>query len=319
VQTLSLETNQSWTVAARRLCTSCGARFNPASNHHQQCWKCRPRPRDLVCHLCLRPFQHDRFKKYCSQDCLAQAQCTRPIQIRTCGFCRQLFEMPPRDSDGLFCSKPCYHKAQHARSLERQQRIQAERATRPTGFTARLCLICGVSFMGRGGARLCSDPCRQQRAIDIKVRHRKGKQPARTQTCLRCGASFQTRKQTSMRCHRCVKNVARAAARKRNPHSDRRGRHEYRAKHAGVPYVYGINPSKVFERDRWRCHLCGCKTPPSLIGKNQAKSPELDHIIPMACGGGHTWDNVACACHKCNGRKSARILGQMRLSFDGGG
>ena len=31
--------------------------------------------------------------------------------------------------------------------------------------------------------------------------------------------------------------------------------------------------------------------------------PTLDHIIPLAKGGTHTWNNVQCACAMCNSEK----------------
>ena len=65
----------------------------------------------------------------------------------------------------------------------------------------------------------------------------------------------------------------------------------------------------VFERDGWRCQICGCDTPRELRGDRRApNAPQLDHIIPMSKGGGHTWDNVQCACARCNNQKHARIL-----------
>jgi 5-methylcytosine-specific restriction endonuclease McrA len=42
-------------------------------------------------------------------------------------------------------------------------------------------------------------------------------------------------------------------------------------------------------------------------------APELDHIVPLACGGAHTYQNTQCTCRECNGRKGATILGQLRL------
>jgi len=44
-------------------------------------------------------------------------------------------------------------------------------------------------------------------------------------------------------------------------------------------------------------------------------APELDHIVPIAAGGSHTYSNVACACKKCNIKKSSKPLGQLNLGF----
>jgi 5-methylcytosine-specific restriction endonuclease McrA len=73
-----------------------------------------------------------------------------------------------------------------------------------------------------------------------------------------------------------------------------------------------IDPIKVFERDRWRCQLCGCSTPERLRGQMVDHAPELDHIVPLARGGAHTWSNVQCACRRCNGEKADTPRGQLR-------
>src|SRR5690606_14803487 len=73
----------------------------------------------------------------------------------------------------------------------------------------------------------------------------------------------------------------------------------------GVPYE-PVNVLLVFERDGWRCQICGKDTPQSRRGTNYSNAPELDHRIPISKGGPHTYDNVQCACRECNGRKSNR-------------
>lgn len=38
------------------------------------------------------------------------------------------------------------------------------------------------------------------------------------------------------------------------------------------------------------------------------KYPTVEHIIPIACGGTNTWDNVAVCCHKCNEERGTQEL-----------
>jgi len=71
-----------------------------------------------------------------------------------------------------------------------------------------------------------------------------------------------------------------------------------------------VDPIKVFDRDKWRCALCGVKTPQALRGSYDDRAPELDHIIPLSLGGSHTYINTQCACRRCNGLKSNRPMGQ---------
>jgi 5-methylcytosine-specific restriction endonuclease McrA len=74
-----------------------------------------------------------------------------------------------------------------------------------------------------------------------------------------------------------------------------------------------VHPNRVFDRDGWRCHMCGRKTPRRLRGTCSPTAPELDHIIPLARGGPHTYANTACSCRECNHRKGDKPLGQARL------
>jgi 5-methylcytosine-specific restriction endonuclease McrA len=83
-----------------------------------------------------------------------------------------------------------------------------------------------------------------------------------------------------------------------------------RARKRAVSYE-AVDPIKVFNRDGWRCQLCGRKT--LRQHKNTPDSPELDHIVPLALGGEHTYINTQCLCRDCNGKKGARMAGQLRL------
>ncbi|WP_425516052.1 HNH endonuclease [Rhizobium leucaenae] len=69
-------------------------------------------------------------------------------------------------------------------------------------------------------------------------------------------------------------------------------------------YVENVDPIKVFDRDKWKCQICGVKTPRKLRGTLDDKAPELDHIMPLALGGAHSYFNTQCACRKCNAHKS---------------
>lgn len=57
---------------------------------------------------------------------------------------------------------------------------------------------------------------------------------------------------------------------------------------------------KVFQRDGFRCQYCG-RTPPAVV-------LQVDHIIPVAEGGGNEESNLVTACSDCNHGKNARII-----------
>lgn len=57
---------------------------------------------------------------------------------------------------------------------------------------------------------------------------------------------------------------------------------------------------EIFKRDKFTCQYCGA-TPPSAI-------LHVDHIVPVARGGGKSTDNLITACQSCNQGKAARSL-----------
>lgn len=76
-----------------------------------------------------------------------------------------------------------------------------------------------------------------------------------------------------------------------------------------------VDPLRVFERDGWRCHLCGRKVDRSLPGRDPM-GQTLDHVVPLAEGGAHSYANTALAHKSCNSRKGHRatVAGeQLRL------
>jgi 5-methylcytosine-specific restriction endonuclease McrA len=87
--------------------------------------------------------------------------------------------------------------------------------------------------------------------------------------------------------------------------------HRARARRFGVDHQQ-INKLSVFERDGWRCGICG----DPVDRKAEWPAPmsvSLDHIVPLSAGGGHVPDNVQCAHLRCNlikndGRKAATLF-----------
>lgn len=64
-----------------------------------------------------------------------------------------------------------------------------------------------------------------------------------------------------------------------------------------VPYMRRVPLTRnaVFARDSHRCQYC--------LGAAES----LDHVIPKARGGTHTWENVVACCRRCNIRKGSRL------------
>ncbi|MEM6328837.1 MAG: HNH endonuclease, partial [Planctomycetota bacterium] len=59
-----------------------------------------------------------------------------------------------------------------------------------------------------------------------------------------------------------------------------------------------LNRRNLFARDNNSCQYCGKKFATSELS--------IDHVVPTCRGGRTTWDNVVCACVRCNVRKGGR-------------
>lgn len=70
-------------------------------------------------------------------------------------------------------------------------------------------------------------------------------------------------------------------------------------------YVERVNRAEVWARDSGRCHICG-----KACDQN---AWHLDHIVPLASGGEHSYQNVAVSHPVCNLKKGHTGPGQMRL------
>jgi len=75
-----------------------------------------------------------------------------------------------------------------------------------------------------------------------------------------------------------------------------------------------ITVDGLYRRDKGVCYLCGdkCNYEDYMVidGAFVVGSlyPSIDHVIPLANGGLHSWDNVMLAHHRCNSKKSDRIV-----------
>ena len=60
-----------------------------------------------------------------------------------------------------------------------------------------------------------------------------------------------------------------------------------------------FNRRNLFARDGSRCQYCGKAFSTSEL--------TLDHVVPRSRGGQSAWENVVCACVRCNAKKGGRL------------
>jgi len=68
-----------------------------------------------------------------------------------------------------------------------------------------------------------------------------------------------------------------------------------------------LNRRNLFARDHNRCQYCGNRFPTSELS--------IDHVLPRSQNGPDTWQNLVCACVKCNSRKGGRTPEQANMKL----
>lgn len=72
------------------------------------------------------------------------------------------------------------------------------------------------------------------------------------------------------------------------------------------PYIPVILSRKnIIKRDHHKCQYCG--------KKNVALT--VDHIVPRQLGGHDSWENLICACVRCNNKKGNRTPDQANMQL----
>lgn len=167
------------------------------------------------------------------------------------------------------------------------------------------CAKCGASKVTRDASRVyCSKRCSASMAL-------KGRQMPLTQReCKACGVLFDG-KAAARYCDACGKARYREQSRLIKRKMDGKSIQERARKHGCKREpIWRI---KVYERDRWKCYLCGRKVVRSNTYRpNQAT---IDHVIPLSKGGSHTYDNVRTSCQSCNSSKGDKIMNGVQLSI----
>lgn len=189
---------------------------------------------------------------------------------------------------GLFCSWDC--KSQH---------IKDSKPGPHSKLSIKPCTTCGKVMVCRGQKKYCSDDCLPKKEYIGPTTTLM----TQVKRCNVCEQEFEyvrsmgrPPQQCSDECKKVVLTRCRRIARSRR-----------KAKVREVT-IERVDPFVVFDRDGWKCKLCGIDTPKDLRGTWKPNAPELDHIMPISKGGPHSYLNTQCTCRKCNMKKSDNIL-----------
>lgn len=263
--------------------------------------------REFVCACCSASFKAERARKYCSASCNWRAQTLKryPDSKKrhgsecVCRGCGKQYKNKRHNTDGQgskYCSRQCAFA-----DIKTWHREDCDSPGPTCTVHFKTCAHCAVSFTARNiNTPVCSDACRKALANTKGLARNIAKCGSKMpRVCKCCSATFAPTygdKRNLYCSDACAKRVARRV---------RGSDHRDRAKKAGVAYE-PVNRIKVFDRDGWRCQICGKRTPRKRMGGQTTNAPELDHRVPLSKGGGHLYSNVQCACRQCNHEKGNR-------------
>lgn len=128
------------------------------------------------------------------------------------------------------------------------------------------------------------------RLIDVKT----------SKVCPTCNKAFYSPHPGAVYCSELCKRKYRG----------RRSSMRGRCRKYGVLYRPGITLPQLYNRDGGVCQICGKKTDwmDNAWGANFGPLyPTIDHIVPLAKGGPHSWENVQLAHAICNSAKRDTI------------
>ena len=241
------------------------------------------------CELCNSEFEvkRNRLKnqKYCSEECSKYVADRRDKRSRggpidkECNLCGKKFKTHKTGySIQKYCSDYCRNK---------------DYAIKNRVVTYNECKYCSGKFKVGKRKVFCSEGCaNKQEELEKKKRWRFKK-------CKYCE-----------QWHYKYNNVycSEECRRKGNRLYDelRKNKRLERARKNGQ-FDADIDIYKLIERDGGYCYLCGDDVL-FTYHYNDPKYPTIEHVMPIARGGTHSWDNVKVACRECNTRKSTTLI-----------
>lgn len=250
----------------------------------------------LTCERCSINFVNPRATKYCSKRCRDGTKQTRQeyresmrtdaignFECEHCGAMAYRGHSGTTGSKNKFCSMAC--RTGHSVASKAAKKNNSDKLKAIIALAKSILRINEPEKLKADKAATLRPPC---------------------VVCGNdCGYVFgRSKKYCSKECMRSTEEFKDA----RRAHKSKR-----KALMRGV-HAEAFAPSKVFDRDGWKCQICGVSTPKSRRGTMHANAPELDHITPLSKGGHHTKANTQCACRSCNGWKSDRmVVGQIGL------
>ena len=250
-------------------CKYCGAEFEPAHGNQKYCSvECRTEA--------LRD-----SKRTSDRDSWRRKHNYKPPEKQTCAVCGKEFT-PKRKDSVQACSDKCRSRLhtikRYCNGLTGEAREEFKRESK------------------RKSLEKAAQAWKEKAAKEREIKPPK-QRTWYTGTCKVCGNEFRTLNPAQVTCSKeCGRRYANARKQHRIPKAQL--------------IDNDITLEALYRRDAGVCYLCGklCDWDDrhdNIVGANY---PSIDHVIPIARGGLHSWGNVRLAHHGCNSAKGIDLI-----------
>lgn len=251
--------------------------------------------RNRECDYCGEPFvQKQKSSRFCSKKCGWRYKRENPDEIKgrvgtKCKCCRKMF-YPKQRQYATFCGRECAYRY-----------MEENKGSIGACSDVNWC-ECGVYCGNRKACKACREK--------MKARRERAKSwipSVQDIVCKQCGKSvliigMQKTLYCSRRCRKQWKRTHRY-----------RSCHHRRARKYKTKLDKSVSLVALMFRDAFICQTCGeSVTRPMACekGKYDPRMATIGHIIAMASGGEHTWNNVMLECAACNSMHVAKEHGR---------
>lgn len=255
-------------------------------------------------------------------------------ELHSCKVCSNTYWCQPNPMNGAtrsFCSKQCYHKhadnnpgfkryRQSDKGKAMRRRVIKKSDSRPeakarTAQYQRWERL--VRTLDPTQRRLNTDPwptCATAGCHNIPI----ARVSARCGTCARQHNLERSWRNAGKPCKFCAKPLTRYqhsicdsnACQNKATRALRRKMAQRRRARKRAAYVETVDVMVLLEWQHGKCYHCGCKIDTSKTAPHP-KSLTLDHLVPLALGGDHSYANTVASCWDCNcTTKGTRAIGE---------
>lgn len=248
------------------------------------------------CVICGKEFNASGSTKTCSEECRYVRRINKKyewryshtdinrLETKTCVICGKSF-VPSQNSLQVTCSDEC-RKIHNREKCKRNYYKSSKHYSREEW----------LAIQRQRGAKQ-----REETKLKKKEqREQEKKEKIRTGICIVCGKEFTTLNPAQVTCS------SECGKRWKYHKKDRRTK--------GKVVDNDITLEALYNRDSGVCYLCGCKCnwdDKTVTSEGYTITgptyPTIEHVLPLAMGGLHSWKNIRLACFKCNSTKGATV------------